>query len=196
MTGLDKIIKEIQDEAAGEAAAAIAKAKQEAAEILDKAQAENEEKAAHIAADAARTVTEIERARESAIALQRRQQILQNKQSLLNETLTKAQTSLHELPESEYFALLVLLAAASAQPGEGELLLNEKDKARMPATFAANVSSGLKNGAKLAVSANTRPIDGGFVLKYGDVEENCSFKAIFDARKEEFTDAIRTILFV
>lgn len=196
MTGLDKIIKEIQDEALAEAQAMIAKAKREADEILEKAKTDSDGVSARVAAVAAEDVADIERSRESAIALQRRQKILETKQEVLGETLEKAQQAVLELPSSEYFALLVCLAAANAQPGEGELLLNAKDKARMPADFGANISKALKSGAKLAVSGDTRPIDGGFVLKYGNVEENCSIKAIFAARNEEFTDAIRDILFL
>jgi len=33
------------------------------------------------------------------------------------------------------------------------------------------------------------------VLKYGDVEENCSFRAMFDARSDEFSDLVRDTLF-
>ena len=38
-------------------------------------------------------------------------------------------------------------------------------------------------------------IDGGFVLIYGGMEENCSFSALFDANREDFLDAAKAVLF-
>lgn len=195
MTGLDKIIKEIQDEASAEAAAMIAKAKAEAEKILANAKAESDAKCEKIAAAAAQDVADIAQSRESAIALQRRQRALQTKQEMLSETLDKALESLKDLPETEYFGLMVHLASTSAQPGEGVMMLSENDSKRVPADFAQKVAAALPSGSTITISSETRPIDGGFILKYGDIEENCSFKSIFDASRDDFSDAIRDTLF-
>lgn len=195
MTGLDKIIAEIQQEAQREADAALEKANAQAAEILADAKTEADAVTLKINAQAEKDVRDIAAARESALTLQRRQRTLEVKQEMLGETLQKALESLYSLPENEYFALLTKLAAAAAQPGAGEMLLNEADLKRAPASFKAGLAAALPAGSTLVVSAQTRPIDGGFVLKYGDIEENCSFKAMFDARQDEFSDLIRDKLF-
>ena len=52
-----------------------------------------------------------------------------------------------------------------------------------------------KAGGSLAVSREAQAIDGGFVLVYGGMEENCSFSALFDANREDFLDAARAVLF-
>ncbi|MDL2219115.1 V-type ATP synthase subunit E [Ruminococcaceae bacterium OttesenSCG-928-O06] len=195
MTGLDKILQEIRDEAAAEAQQALAKAKAEADEILAAAKTESDAKVAAIEAAATQDVADIERSQESAAALQRRQRTLAQKQTLLAETLDRALQALYALDEDAYFALLSRQAVKAAQPGEGILMLNEKDKKRLPAGFEKQVADALPAGASLKVSDATRPIDGGFVLKYGDVEENCSFEAIFNARTDEFSDMIREVLF-
>jgi V/A-type H+-transporting ATPase subunit E len=52
-----------------------------------------------------------------------------------------------------------------------------------------------KKNASLIISENTVTIDGGFILKYGDVEENCSFDALFSSAKEELSDRVNAILF-
>lgn len=195
MTGLDKILAEIRDEAAAEANAAKDSAKAQADKILADAKADSDAKVAKIEAAADAEVKDIERSRESAVVLQRRQRALAQKQALLKETLDKARDSLYELPEKDYFELLVKLAAKAAQPGEGEMLLNAKDAARTPADFAGKLKAALPAGASLSISKDNRPIDGGFVLKYGDVEENCSFSAMFDARADEFSDLVRDKLF-
>lgn len=195
MTGLDKILAVIRDEAAAEAQQVINEAKAQAEEILAAAKAENDAKTARIDATAVQDVADVERSLESAIVLQRRQRTLEQKQLLLAETLKMALDSLYELPEDTYFELLARLARDAAEPGEGELLLNEKDKARLPADFEQKLAGEMPAGSTLKLSSITRPIDGGFVLKYGDVEENCSFEAIFNARGEEFSDLVRDILF-
>ncbi len=195
LTGLEKIIKEIRDEAAREADGVVEKAKAEAEELVAAAKAEADAKSARVAQGAAAQVADIESTRKSAIALQRRQRTLATKQQLLAETLDEALRRLYALEDEDYFNLLGRLAVAAAQPGEGELMLNEKDRARLPADFSARLEKALGDGKKLFISDKTRPIDGGFVLKYGDVEENCSFRAMFDARRDEFSDLVRDTLF-
>lgn len=195
MTGLEKIIKEIQDEAAAEAAQVVAKARTKADEILAQSKAESDAKIEKIASSAAQDAADIKNAQQSALVLQRRQRTLQTKQDLLADTLQKALETLQVLEDKEYFALLVRLAAKTAQPGEGELLMNERDTARKPANFEKQVNEALPKGTSLKLSAHTRPIDGGFVLNYGGVEENCSFKALFSARRDEFYDLVRDTLF-
>ena len=59
---------------------------------------------------------------------------------------------------------------------------------------AALVAGG-KEGAALTVSSETRDIDGGFVLTYGGIEENCSFDALFDSAHEMLQDKVQEILF-
>ena len=195
MTGLEKIIKEIQDEAANEAAEVIAKAKAEAEEILAAARASADAKTTRVSEGASQDVADIGNAQQSAKVLQRRQRTLSTKQQVLSETLAKALESLYVLNDADYFALLTRLAVNTAQPGEGEMMLNEKDKTRLPASFEQEMNAALPEGQKLVVSNKNRPIDGGFVLGYGGVEENCSFEAMFNARREEFSDLVRDILF-
>ncbi|MDL2254077.1 V-type ATP synthase subunit E [Ruminococcaceae bacterium OttesenSCG-928-I18] len=195
MTGLEKIVKEIKDEAANEAQATLSAAKEKADKIKAAAKEQAAQKAGQIAEEAQRNVRDVETSRESAMALQKRQHTLQTKQAVLDETLNAAKAELHSLPEGPYFALLIKLALKAAEEGEGQMLLNEKDRARVPSSFEQELNSQLTGGRKVALSGETRPIDGGFVLKYGDVEENCSFSALFDARREEFSDLVRDILF-
>lgn len=195
MTGLDKIITEIQDEAAGEAKRITEEAKAKADKLLADAKAESDAAVAKIDAGAQQEVADIEAARDSQVQLQRRQRTLETKQQVLAETLDKAEQSLLALDDAQYFALLVKLAAKAAEPQKGEMLLSEKDLKRLPAGFEKELNGALGKGAELAISQNTRPLAGGFVLKYGDIEQNCSFAALFDARREEFSDLVRGLLF-
>ena len=40
-----------------------------------------------------------------------------------------------------------------------------------------------------------RPIEDGFVLVYGGIEENCTFRALMDAKKDQLQDTVNQILF-
>ncbi len=195
MTGLDKIIKEIADEASAESKSTLDNAKAEAEAILADAKSKADSLREKSDLEAKQHRSEIEKSRNSALALQKRQRLLETKQELLSETLEKVRNELYALPPKEYFAMLVRLAAQSAEEGEGEMMLCEKDNARLPQDFEAELSAALPKGSAIRLSKETRPVDGGFVLKYGDVEANCSFAAIFDARREEFADIISPILF-
>ena len=195
MSGLEQIVKEIEDEAKREAEEIVAKAEAAAAALLEDAKKSAAAAADHIAQASKQELADVQAGRDSALNLQKRQVTLETKQALLAETLDKAKEDLRAFPADKYFALLALLAAHSAEEGAGEMLLSPADKARLPADFADKLKASLPAGRSLAISGDTRPIDGGFVLKYGDVEENCSFEAIFNARHDEFSDIARDILF-
>lgn len=67
---------------------------------------------------------------------------------------------------------------------------------RLPEGFEDRLNAALKDkGAVLRISGDTRDIDGGFVLTYGGIEENCSIDALFDAAHEVLQDKVQEILF-
>ena len=97
---------------------------------------------------------------------------------------------LFALDDKAYFALLGKMVEKYAPEKSGKLLLSAKDLARMPADFA---EAAKKRG--LTVSDETRAIDGGFVLDYDGIEENCSFEALFYASQEALQDKVQEFLF-
>ena len=52
-----------------------------------------------------------------------------------------------------------------------------------------------EKGGSLTLSGETRAMDGGFVLLYGGIEENCTVRALFDARREALQDQVHALLF-
>ena len=66
----------------------------------------------------------------------------------------------------------------------------------MPESFQSDIKKLAEaKGGKLTISGEGRNIENGFVLAYGGIEENCTLKAIFDAKRDEFADKIHHILF-
>ena len=75
-------------------------------------------------------------------------------------------------------------------------VLGEADRKRMPADFPKKLENVLPKGASLTVSDTPSPsVEGGFLLIYGGIEENCTFRALFDAKREALQDIANQILF-
>lgn len=195
MSGIDKILQEIEEE--GRAAAdritqeAGEKIENLRKEILEKAQARCEE----IRAQGGRESRGILERGASGAELLSRRMILEAKQELLAELLRKAQESIYQMENHEYFALIRRIVAKNALPRPGELLLSPEDRERLPDGFEKELAGLLPEGGSLKVSSETRDIRGGCVLLYDGVEENCSIEALFSAGKDEMTDLARSILF-
>ena len=79
---------------------------------------------------------------------------------------------------------------------EGEICFSPEDLKRMPQGFEKEISGiAGKKGGKLVLSKEHRNIRGGFVLIYGGIEENCTFKAMFDSKRGELSDKVHALLF-
>lgn len=194
MTGLEKIVKQIQDEARQSADAVVTQAEAEAREITEKAKAESAKKSAEIEAKSKSDVENFLASAKSAAALSVRRAVLAEKQKIISELIAEAQESIYTLPDNEYFALILKMAGRFALPEDGEILFSAKDFNRLPDNFADSLNK-VANGGKLSISKETRNIDGGFVLTYGGVEENCSIEALFYAARESLQDKVQELLF-
>ena len=195
MTGLEKILGQIRDEAQAEAEKVLAEARAQAGEIAAKAAAETEAECARIAAQAQRDRQDALRRAQSAADLNKRRALLAAKQQIIGEVIEKAHTTLLALPADQYFDTILRLAARYARPGESTVYFNAADLARLPANYAQALEQAAPEGAVLTISTEPRPIDGGFVLAGGGIEENCSFSALFSAGREAMQDQVQKLLF-
>lgn len=118
---------------------------------------------------------------------------------MIGRIIGEAKQQLKNMPQEAYFENIVKLAVKASQNGKGTILFSKADLDRLPENFADTLNAALvaggKEGAALTVSSETRDIDGGFVLTYGGIEENCSFDALFDSAHEMLQDKVQEILF-
>ena len=179
IAGLSSIIGQINREAVEAAEKITAKAKEDAKQIIKKAteSANDKIEAAKQKADIV-FKTEFER-EETSAEHGMSQTILEEKQKLLDKSAEK----LKSLDVKEYFNFLQTLISKYAQNKNGELMLSENDIKRMPDTFNSFVS---ENYPELKI-VKSKKIDAGFVIKYGDIEENCTIDALI----EENIDSIK-----
>lgn len=195
MTGLEKMLSRIREEAAQAREEKLSAAKAEADAILAAAQREAEESCRRITQRADEQEKDLLSRAVSAAELTRRKALLSAKQEIIGSVTEKVYRSILDLGDEEYFASMAKLAVKHAQNGSGVMHFSEKDLARLPADFEAKLADTLGEGKSLSVSREARPIDGGFILTYGSVEENCSLRALFEADKEAIQDEIRYVLF-
>ena len=181
MSGLENMKRQILDEANHSAEEQISKARTKAEEILREAREQMEEQSAVMASS----------------EMQRKQALLQAKQEVIQEVLNKAyQQVLHLEPES-YFEMLQKLLETYALPQEGTIYFSAADLARMPQKFEDVIEqTAQKKGGHLVVSKEPKDMDGGFVLVYGGIEENCTIRAMFHTKQDELSDVVQKILFV
>jgi V/A-type H+-transporting ATPase subunit E len=195
MTGLERILADIRQASDASAAALRAQTDSRVAELMDAAAKRADESAAQLGEKTEAQLREIAERAESAAQLDRRKRILSEKQDIIAQVIDAALQKARALPDGAYFDTLVKMAADAAHPREGELRLGARDLARVPADFAARLAAALQAPASLRVSAAPAPIESGFVLVYDGVEENCTFEAVFAARREQMQDKAREILF-
>ena len=155
----------------------------------DKIKAGSAEKVSHVKADG------MARAQSSA-DLKKRQTVLKAKQEIINEVIGKAYNGMIDMEIDRYFHMMERMIGNAVQPKNGQISFSAKDMERLPAGFAKRVSEIAKaHGGDLTLADKASDIDGGFILIYGGIEENCSLAAMFHAQKEEMADKLNSLLF-
>ncbi|MGB8452634.1 MAG: V-type ATP synthase subunit E [Anaerocolumna sp.] len=197
MTGLEKILKHIEEDALAAADQSLTKAKSQAGEIMANARAEGEKKCTDIAEHSKLEVQSALSRAESAANLQEKKLILNAKQEIISEVINRAKESIIILPDKEYFDIIIKMVRKYALAQTGQIMFSSSDNKRLPEQFNEKLKASLagKDGAVLTAAGDTVNIDGGFVLVYGDIEINCSFDALFAAAKETLQDKVCEVLF-
>ncbi len=194
MTGLEKILSQIEYEQDNRCRELTSEAKQKAQSIIDEA----EKQAAKIKEDKAleteRKLENAKQAAQSAAELSKSRALLSTKLGLIEKTLDSSLEVIKALPKKEYFEILKELVMKNAQKGEGVLRLSAADMKRLPSNFIDSVNNAFKRGYKIKLG-DEADIDSGFILVYGDIDVNCSFDAIAASKRDELQDALNSLLF-
>lgn len=196
MTGLEKMKSQILDEAGKAADVKVAEAKAQAEELIQAARTEAAREAESISRKSEAEVANYKERAASSMDLQKRSRILEAKQAVIAEVLDKAYEKVSTMEKDEYFSMLLKLVGKYALAQDGEICFSAKDLERLPSGFeeqAGKIAAG--KGGSLKVSRETRDIPNGFVLVYGGVEENCTLKAMFEAKRDELADKVNHLIF-
>ena len=197
MTGLDKITSQIQEEAEASAKERIEAAQKEAEQILADAKAACEamEKEASDKAAALKTVQDGRI--HSAAEQKRKTALLKAKQEIIAEIIGSAYQTLKEEDTASYFLTMEKLVKTYALADKGEIYFSAADLGRMPADFEKKIEVAAQEiGGSRTLKKEPKEIPDGFILVYGGVEENCTLKALFDAKKDQLQDRVNEMLFL
>ena len=193
MKGLDKIIGRIRADAMAEIDAIRAEGGAKAAEVTAAYEAKARD---FLSAETEKSRQAAETLGERAVrsdAMDKSKAILAAKQECIDEAFELAAKKLRELPREEYISVLAALAAASGV-GDEEIILSAADAAEMGAQVVEKANAA-KSGAAFTLSAETRELEGGLILKRGDVEVNCAFATYLRLLRQTMAADVAAILF-
>lgn len=196
MSGLDKIIEEIGASAKAEADIILQKADQYCEEYMANVKKEVQQEVEHFEKNAEAQRNLYREKTKSGAGFRERNAILKAKQQSVQEVMKRARKKLENLPENEYFDFLIRLFEKNVQPQSGIMFFSEKDIKRMPENFKTQIqNTAHEKGGQIEISSDRADVDNGFVLVYGEIEENCQIKALFDADMGRLKDIANRKLF-
>jgi V/A-type H+-transporting ATPase subunit E len=133
----------------------------------------------------------------SSAEQQRRTALLSAKQEIIANVIDTAYATLKQEDTESYFRTMEKILKTYALAEAGEIYFSAADLARMPGDFEEKISAAAEeNGGSLALIKEPKAIEDGFILVYGGIEENCTLKALFDAKRDELQDKVNEILFL
>lgn len=126
----------------------------------------------------------------SSVNSQMKRKALAYKVKCIDNTIEKVIDKLNGLTDDKYFAVLEKLLLSRADNKKGVLFLNKKDLTRITDSFR-NTAEKLN----IEISEEYADIENGFILTYGLISENCSFRAIIEAERDGVRNIISRELF-
>ena len=203
MNGIDKITQRIGADTQAEIDRILADAAAQAEAAADKFRTQAEAEDRDLLAKSERAAAEREERLVSAAQMEARKTLLTAKQEMVERAYQRALEKLRSLPQEQYVELLAALLVRASSTGREEVVFSPEDRegagkaavARANELLATGVSAFAQGTAMLAVSEETRDISGGFILKDGRIEVNCTFDALVRAEREQTAGEVAKLLF-
>lgn len=191
MNGLEQILLKIEDDGKAEAKKITDDAEREMAAYLASVE-ESAKKDAEIILNAARQKANrlTENAESGGKSYIKRQE-LAARSEIISDCIAAALEEMESAQTDKYFEMLFKLILKYSHKGQGELRLNETDIKRMPEDFVEKVNKSLaEKKASVVLAQKPYDIKPGCVLAYGEIEENCTFVALIEEKKDEIKDRL------
>jgi len=195
---LEKILERIQQDAQSEVDRIKGRASATADEILKKAQAEAETLKVQALEDARDEAKQRGERIVATASLDLRKALLAEKQETIDTAFQAAVDILVKMGDAEYRKIIKDMILPNVQTGDEEIILSERDKARLGDDFVQEINRQLAESGKkgnLTISQDTYNIVGGFVLRRGQIELNSSFESLFKSSRDDLESEVSKILF-
>jgi len=199
MTGIDRIKAKILDDARAIARENLDRARQEAERIIAEAREKAKEEAEKARQAAIAEAANLKKTIDAVSSLEERKRMLKVRQDMVDAAFKAAFEKTLRLPAEEYGSLMRRFILESVRDGEGEILFNEADRKRLGEKYVEDINKALKAECRTSVlklSGQTIPNQGGFVLRYGEMEINCTLELIFSMLRPRLEAEVASILFV
>lgn len=188
---LEAIVARIEADAAAEAEALVAAAREDQEEALAAAVAEldaeedreNERRQQRLAEMQDRLELNARREAERRVEHARRK--------LIDEAIAAAVKHLYELPDEEYRELVAAILSGSQLSGQVEVVINRNDESRVTADFVKSCSTDERT---FVVSSERHDQPGGVVLVTGQVAENATFSMLARLAHDELAMELAGLL--
>ena len=186
MGGIDNIIEKINADGEERANAVVAKAQESANAVKAARLAEAEAKTAEIAEQYEKEAAAAYRRIMSSATQKCRANELAARRSLVSQAFENAYRTLCEKPDDQLCEIMAKLAAPEIKTGREVLLLSPAlERLCKPLSQAVNCPS----------ETSARVTDVGVVIKCGDIEQNKTFGAIIREKREALEASVVDILF-
>lgn len=195
MTGIDKIVSKISAEGQAKCDEIIGEAVKKANSIIEESKKKADAEAERILEDArAESDRRISVARSAADSITRTR-YLKIRNAVVNDVISAAYEKIEVLEDAEYFDLLFKLCVNNIEKGECTMYLSTRDLTRLPADFEERINQAVYEKGAVQISKESKQIENGFILVYGDMEVNCTLKAVFDEKMDSLKDILNPLLF-
>lgn len=131
----------------------------------------------------------------SSIDAEMKRRVLACKVECIGAVIEKTLEKLDKLPDKEYFAVMERLLEKKLTSGDGVLSLSTRDLARAGDFGKKAAELAKKADGTVKLSDKAADIENGFILTYGLISENCSFRAMIEAEREGVRDTAAKALF-
>ncbi|NLM68927.1 MAG: hypothetical protein GX177_02875 [Firmicutes bacterium] len=198
MTGVEQLTSKIIEEAKLNAAERKKQAEKEAEAVLEQARQKAAVECDKIIAEAKERGEALRNRLISVAELNARKEKLKVKQELIASAFEQALERLRSLPDQEYFKLIKDLIVQGSTTGAEQILLSEQDHKRLPADFLKQVNAGVKQKGlpgSLKLAKDLAPIQGGVILRAGDITVNYSFEALLKQNYDQLAMEVAGLLF-
>lgn len=134
----------------------------------------------------------------AAGGMEDKKSILKTRQDTIDEAFSTALSRVADLPDDKYRLFIEDILLKVIKDDEGTLVLNKKDKQRLGRQFVDKVNGKLKSLGKkatLELAEDDLNSCGGFVVRYGEMEINCTLEVILNMERPNLESEVATILF-
>ena len=191
MQGIDKIIEKIISDAKADAEQTALQTKNQIDSVRKKHEAQAKKQIDELREEFADKKAQVESRAETMAELEARRNMLAIKRELVEEAFAKAQEMLIALPDEEYLNFIENLMR-NLDNKRGDVIVGKSEK-RIDADFVDKINEKTDSSYKLADDRGN--FDGGFVLRTGRIETNCTVKMLVSQAKRRMEQKVASVLF-